>query len=226
MQAWQVKTRFTWPGSRLTLILRMVCGFGVPPTACALRLRTRCESRRKSLPNRTNRVVLWFALLAAPLAIEGCGYHVAGHASQLPSEWTDIAIPAFKNDTTTYRIEQRMTQAVIREFITRTKYRVVQDPRSADAVLHGEVLSIETDPVLFQATTGEVTTMLVTVHTKVELIDNKTEKPIYKNDDMVFRDEYQISTDVKSFFQEEDPALDRMSRDLASHLVSNVLENF
>jgi hypothetical protein len=102
----------------------------------------------------------------------------------------------------------------------------VQDPKSADGTLHGEILSIETDPVLFQATTGEVTTMLVTVHTKVEMIDNKTEKIVYKNDDMVFRDEYQISTDVKSFFQEEDPALDRMSRDLASHLVSNVLENF
>jgi outer membrane lipopolysaccharide assembly protein LptE/RlpB len=173
-----------------------------------------------------SKLTLCLALLIAPLAAAGCGYHVAGHASQLPSEWKDIAVPAFKNDTTTYRIEQRMTQAVIREFITRTKYRVVQDPKSADAVLHGEVLSIETDPVLFEATTGEVTTMLVTVHTKVELIDNKTEKPIYKNDDMVFRDEYQISTDVKSFFQEEDPALDRMSRDLASHLVSNVLENF
>ena len=166
------------------------------------------------------------ALLAAPLALTGCGYHVAGHASKLPSEWSEIAIPAFKNDTTTYRIEQRMTQAVIREFVTRTKYRIVQDAASADAVLHGEVISIETDPVLFEATTGEVTTMLVTVHTKVELIDKKTEKPVYKNDDMIFRDQYQISTDVKSFFQEEDPALDRMSRDLASHLVSNVLENF
>ncbi len=183
--------------------------------------------------NRANRVAragrmlaLWLAALVAPLAVAGCGYHVAGHASQLPAEWTDIAVPAFKNDTTTYRIEQRVTEAVIREFITRTKYRVVQDPKSADAVLHGEVLSIETDPVLFEATTGEVTTMLVIVHTKVELIDNKTEKPVYKNDDMVFRDEYQISTDVKSFFQEQDPALDRMSRDLASHLVSNVLENF
>ena len=169
---------------------------------------------------------LRLSLLVAALAAAGCGYHVAGHASQLPSDWRDIAVPAFKNDTTTYRIEQRMTEAVIREFITRTKYRVVQDPKSADAVLHGEVLSIETDPVLFEATTGEVTTMLVVVHTKVELIDNKTQKPIYKNDDMVFRDEYQISTDVKSFFQEEDPALDRMSRDLASHLVSNVMENF
>jgi outer membrane lipopolysaccharide assembly protein LptE/RlpB len=172
------------------------------------------------------KLALWLALLAAPLLAAGCGYHVAGHASQLPSDWTDIAIPAFKNDTTTYRIEQRMTEAVIREFITRTKYRVVQDPKNADAVLHGEVISIETDPVLFQATTGEVTTMLVTIHTKVEMIDNKTEKAVYKNDDMVFRDEYQISTDVKSFFQEEDPAVERMSRDLASHLVSNVLENF
>ncbi len=184
----------------------------------------------RNRPNKVARtgrtLALWFAVIVAPLAAAGCGYHVAGHASQLPSEWRDIAVPAFKNDTTTYRIEQRMTEAVIREFITRTKYRVVQDPKSADAILHAEVLSIETDPVLFQATTGEVTMMLVVVHTKVELIDNRTEKPVYKNDDMVFRDEYQISTDVKSFFQQEDPALDRMSRDLASHLVSNVLENF
>jgi hypothetical protein len=88
------------------------------------------------------------------------------------------------------------------------------------------VVSIETSPVLFEATTGQVTTMLVTVHVKVQLIDNKTLKPVYQNDDMVFRNEYQISSDVKSFFEEQDPALDRMSRDLASHLVSDVLENF
>ena len=184
------------------------------------------RNRASKVAHTGGQLALWLAVLVAPLAAAGCGYHVAGHASQLPSEWKDIAIPAFKNDTTRYRIEQRFTQAVIREFITRTKYRVVQDPQSADAVLHGEVLSIETSPVLFEATTGQVTTMLVTVHTKVELIDNKTEKPVYKNDDMVFRDEYQISTDVNSFFEEQDPALERMSRDLASHLVSNVLENF
>ena len=29
--------------------------------------------------------------------------------------------------------------------------------------------------------------MLVTVHVKVQLVDNRTEKPVYKNDDMVFR---------------------------------------
>jgi hypothetical protein len=156
----------------------------------------------------------------------GCGYHVAGRVANLPSEWKTIAVPAFTNDTTQYRIEQRFTQAVIREFISATKYRVVQDAQSADAVLHGEVLLVETSPVLFNATTGEVTTMLVTVHVKVQLTDNKTQKAVYQNDDMLFRNEYQISPDVKSFFEEEGPALERMSRDFASHLVANVVEGF
>jgi outer membrane lipopolysaccharide assembly protein LptE/RlpB len=185
------------------------------------------------LPNRSRSEIarggslpLLLALLVAALATVGCGYHVAGHTANVPSEWKTIAVPAFKNDTTRYRIEQRFTQAVIREFITRTKYRVVQNESSADGVLHGEVLSIETTPALFDANTGQVTTMLVTVHVKVDLVDNHTQKPLYQDDDMVFRDEYQIPSDVHSFFEEQDPALERMSRDLASHLVANVLEGF
>jgi outer membrane lipopolysaccharide assembly protein LptE/RlpB len=165
-------------------------------------------------------------VLCCCFLLAGCGYHVAGLSSHLPADWQTIAIPAFKNDTTHYRIEQRMTEAVIREFMARTKYRIVQDPAKADAVLDGEVLSADATPMLFNATTGEVTTMLVTVRTKVALIDNRTKKPVYKMDDMVFRQEYQISTDVQSFFQEQDPALERMSRDLATKLVANVLEGF
>jgi outer membrane lipopolysaccharide assembly protein LptE/RlpB len=169
----------------------------------------------------TSILASWWLIL-----LSGCGYHVAGVSPRLPSDWQTIAVPAFKNDTTRYRVEQKMTEAVIREFIARTKYRIVQDENAADAVLRGEVLSVETSPVLFNATTGEVTTMLVTVHTKVQLLDTKTQKPVYHMDDMTFRDEYQISTDVQSFFQEQDPALERMSRNFAAKLVSNVLENF
>ncbi|HEY0704445.1 MAG TPA: LptE family protein [Candidatus Acidoferrales bacterium] len=168
------------------------------------------------------------ACAAAFFAIffSACGYHVAGRAANLPSEWKTIAIPAFKNDTTRYRIEQRFTQAVIRQFLQRTKYRIVQDPANADAVLTGEVLAIETAPVLFDATTGQVTTSLVTIHTKVVLVDNQSQKTVYENDDMVFRDQYQISSDVQSFFEEQDPAIERMSRDFAAQLVSNVTEKF
>jgi hypothetical protein len=188
-------------------------------------LRNRPRRRSRALRVRAGRIALSLAILVG-IACAGCGYHVAGRASRLPSDWSSIAIPAFKNDTTRYRLEQRLTEAVIREFIERTKYRVVQNVESADGVLHGEVLSIETSPVIFNSTTGEVELMVVTIHTKVLLVDNKTSKSMYKNDDMVFRDEYQISSDVQSFFDEQSPALGRMAKDFASKLVSNVVENF
>ncbi|HXW18765.1 MAG TPA: hypothetical protein VEJ39_10715, partial [Candidatus Acidoferrales bacterium] len=66
----------------------------------------------------------------------------------------------------------------------------------------------------------------VTVHAKVELVGRDDERVVYKNDDMVFRDEYQISSDVNSFFQEENPALQRMSRDFASQVVADIIEGF
>lgn len=181
-------------------------------------------TRRKSraLATRAALAVCVFTLLVGV----GCGYHVAGTAPSLPSDWKAIAIPAFKNDTTQYRIEQRFTSAVIRQFIERTKYRIIQNPADADAILHGEVVSLETSPILFNGTTGQVTSMVVTIHTKVSLVDTKTQKVVYHNDDIVFRDEYQISTDVQSFFQEEGPAVERMARDFAAQLVSNVTENF
>ncbi len=175
---------------------------------------------------RLKRLSSLLALLVAALSAAGCGYHVAGRAANLPSEWKTIAVPAFKNDTTRYRIEQRFTEAVIRQFLQRTKYRIVQNTEDADAVLHGEVLTIETNPMIFNAITGQVTMMLVTVHTKVLLVDNKTQKVAYKNDDIVFREEYQISTDAREFFEEQDPALERLARDLAAQLVSNVVETF
>jgi outer membrane lipopolysaccharide assembly protein LptE/RlpB len=176
-------------------------------------------------PTLTARAALAVCVLAIILAA-GCGYHISGTSPSLPADWKAIAIPAFKNDTTQYRIEQRFTSAVIRQFIERTKYRIIQNPADADAILHGEVVSLETSPILFNGTTGQVTSMVVTIHTKVSLVDTKTQKVVYHNDDIVFRDEYQISTDVQSFFQEEGPAVERMSRDFAAQLVSNVTENF
>ena len=165
------------------------------------------------------------ASLVALLVLAGCGYHVAGRATQIPAGVQTIAVPVFVNRTSDYRIEQRLTDAVVHEFLARTRYRIVARPESADAVLHGEVSSIESTVMVFDTTTGRATTMLVTVKLKVHL-DDRTGRALYTNDNFLFREPYEISTDVPSFFQEEGPALDRMSRDFAMRLVSDILENF
>ena len=53
------------------------------------------------------------AVLAASLS--GCGYHVAGHSSELPKTIHVIAVPAMENKTTSYRIEQKLTAATIHD---------------------------------------------------------------------------------------------------------------
>jgi outer membrane lipopolysaccharide assembly protein LptE/RlpB len=170
-------------------------------------------------------VALCAVLFAAASVATGCGYAVAGRASKMPPDVHTIAVLPLVNKTSTYRIEQRMTNAVVREFLERTKYRIVPTDKDADAVLSGEISSIEASAVTYDYTTGRATTMLVTVTMKVRLED-RDHKVLYQNDNYVFRQPYEISTDVTSFFQEEGPALDRMSQDFASRLVADILENF
>ena len=176
---------------------------------------------------RSRNVRFWAVSLitAFIVAASGCGYRVVGRANTLPPQAHTIAVPAFANRTTQYRIEQILTEAVVREFIARTKYRVTAEPEGADLVLRGEVTNVGSGAVLFDPTTGRATTVLVTVNLRATLHDSAG-KILYSNNNFVFRQPYEISIDIPSFFQEETPALDRMSRDFAAQLVSDVLENF
>src|SRR5215472_16429490 len=69
----------------------------------------------------------------------GCGYRLATKNFN-GGRGQPIAVPAFLNRTTTYRIEQRLAEATRQELIRRTHYDVVESD-SADVVLSGEVLN-------------------------------------------------------------------------------------
>jgi outer membrane lipopolysaccharide assembly protein LptE/RlpB len=179
-----------------------------------------------------------FAMMAGAAWIAGCGYHVAGHSNSLPKSIQVIAVPALENKTSSYRIEQRLTAATVHEFLAKTSYRVVSDPANGDAVLRGKVLSLEAVPLLFDTATGRATTMLVTLKCEVSFEERETGKVLYHTDSFLFRNEYEIPTVVNpstgqvnpatlaGFFEEQDPALDRMARDFAARLVAAVVENY
>jgi outer membrane lipopolysaccharide assembly protein LptE/RlpB len=165
-------------------------------------------------------------VLAAVVTACGCGYHIAGQSAALPKSIHVIAVPALENKTTSYRLEQKLTAATVHEFLSKTPYRVVPNPEAGDAVLRGKVLSLEAVPLLFDTTTGRATTMLVTVKCEITFTESATQKVLYHTDSFIFRNQYEISTDLKSFFEEQDPAVDRLARDFAQRLVAAVIENY
>ena len=167
-----------------------------------------------------------FEVMLILLFSTACGYHTAGHAVTLPANVQTIAIPAFVNQTQTYKIEQKLTAAVVQEMVTRTHYHIVNEPSdSADATLRGTVMSTSTSPLTYDSQTGRASSALVVVTVRVALTDRQG-KILYQNPSYLFREEYQVSSELSSFFEEDSPALERLSREFARTLVSNVLEGF
>ena len=156
----------------------------------------------------------------------GCGYHTAGKVTTIPENVRTIAVPAFVNQTHTFKIEQMLTAAVVREMVTRTHYHIVnQADADADATLKGTVLSTYTTPMTYDSKTGHAASVLVVISMSVSLKD-KQGKVLYENGSYLFREQYEISSDPNSFFEEDTPAYQRLSRDFAQTLVSNILEGF
>ncbi len=190
-----------------------------------------------------------FVIAALLLLTASCGYHTSGASTVLPPDVKTLAIPSFQNQTHTYHVETGLTSAVIREFNTRSRYRVIQatppptpsavtssaaassatpsatPSGEADATLQGTVLSAQVAPVAYDSVTGRASTGLVTLVIKVTLTA-RDGRVLYSNPNYVFRDQYQISNELASFFEEQGPALERLQRDFSRTLVSNILEAF
>ncbi|MFQ5777174.1 MAG: LPS assembly lipoprotein LptE [Terriglobia bacterium] len=172
-----------------------------------------------------SRIQLVVALLLA-LAGFACGYRVAGRAGRLPENVKVIAVPAFENQSSVMGVEQRLTAAVMQEFIHRTRYRVVGKEEGADAVLRGTVKTVRSRPVIFDPVTGRASAIEITVTLGVQLRDRAKKETLFANQNYLFREQYEITSDLESFFEERNPAFDRLARDVAATLVSAILENF
>jgi len=165
--------------------------------------------------------------LAAPMAVlTGCGYHTVGAATHLPPDVRSLSVPVFATRTETYHTETVMTNAVIRELATRTRFRVTPEANpEADAVLHGTILKESVTPLTYNASTQESSSFLLTMVVSVTL-NGRDGKVLYENKNYVFRQQYQSTTDLPTFLQENPAALDRLSRDFAHALVADLLEGF
>jgi len=170
-----------------------------------------------------------FVLLSAAFAllgVSGCGYHTLGAATHMPPNLHTLSVPLFATHTEAYHTETVMTDAVIREFAARTRFRVTPNASpDADAVLHGTLLKEVLTPLTYNATTQETSSFLITVVVSVTLT-GRDGKILYRNNNYVYREQYQSTANLPTFLQEDPAAVNRLSRNFARQLVADVLEGF
>lgn len=167
-----------------------------------------------------------FVVALGAVSLVSCGYHTAGQADLVPKSIQTIAIPAFSTQSLRYRLTDVLPQQIGREFISRTRFRLENNPSEADAVLNGSVNNAVVFPTVFDPTSGKATTVQVMVVVTLNLTERATGRVLYSRANLAFRQNYDIAVDPHQFFDESGPAFDRLSRDLARDIVSSIVENF
>jgi len=161
-----------------------------------------------------------------PFMLVSCGYKFAGTDTVLPKTIHTVSIPAFTNLTTRYKLTDQLSEVIAREFITRTRYRVITDASTADAVLRGTVINYAFYPTIYDQTTGRAAFAEIRVTLAVTLTERATGKVLFSRPNFDVRETYQISPNAPQYFEESDPALKRAGQQVARSIVSAVLENF
>src|SRR6266850_4023720 len=145
--------------------------------------------------------------------------------NQLPTRIRTVAVPAFQMESQAlrYKIESRFTDAVMKELVHRGRGLRVQGQREgADAVIEGVIKSFNFGGVLLDDR-GRARIFEVTIAAAVTVRDQTENRVLYDNQNFVFRGEYEFANDPRNFFNEEDPAVQRMARNFAESIVSTLI---
>jgi len=165
-------------------------------------------------------VVLGFVLINA----SACGYRLRGTGSSLPPQVRTMSVPMFKNLTTRYELDVKLTRAVINELVARGKVAVSADPAASDAVLEGEITGFTATPIGFSGG-NQADKYNITVTAKVTLKDRASAKPLFSHPAFVYQQEYDVPPG-SSFESLEAEAIDKIAVKFARSLVVSILEGF
>jgi len=171
-------------------------------------------------------------VVALGTLLSSCGYHVAGQADLMPKTVKTICIPAFTDATSRYKLTDQLPEAITREFVARTRYKIVSDPTTADAVLKGSVNNyVSFTTVVDEGTTanpgtGRASAVDFRVYLNVSLVERSTGKVLFTRPNFEARERYEVSVQPGPYFDESDAALQRASRAVAQQLVGAILDNF
>jgi hypothetical protein len=175
------------------------------------------------------RALRTFALCLLPFALHGCGYALAGRGSFLPEYIKIIGVPQFINRTPTFNLDQIVTSKVHEELSGRGRYQV-KPTSTGDAIINGTITALTIVPSQFNAN-QQASRYAVTLTAAVEFRDLHTNKILWSNPSMQFRDEYPVTAgtainDPNQFFGQNTNALQRLAQNFAKSMVTSILENF
>ncbi len=159
--------------------------------------------------------------------IASCGYHFTQVGGVVPQGAKTIAIPVFVNSTFEPYVDVEVTKAVVEEFLTDGRLKVVSTD-AADVVIRGKVTKFELIPQTYSVD-PYVTSYNVIISVTISIIDGKTQQVLMQETTVgtVFNSSYGVTLgDISATKIAKSAAITSACKDLASSIRSRILEGF
>jgi len=159
--------------------------------------------------------------------LSACGYHLVGTTSFLPEDIETLYVENFKNETKWVDMDQRLMEAMTLEWVRRRRLRLVDTPGEADVILSGVIQRLLVIPVSYDEQ-GRANEYQMSLQAMVQLNDVRGDEPELLWEDKAFsrRTSYQVDPRAENFFDRQNIAMDVLSEEFSSALVTAVLEGF
>lgn len=174
-----------------------------------------------------NKRIRIIPILALALMISSCGYRFTPTGGVVPESAKTIAVPVFLNGTNEPFVDVELTKAVVEEFLTDGRLKVV-NLEEADLILRGKITKFDVTPTAYTAD-SHVQTYNVVIGVTVSLEEAKTQKVLFQDKGLgsVFYASYTVTLgDISATKTAKETAIKSASRDVASTIRSRVLEGF
>jgi len=161
------------------------------------------------------------------LGLSACGYHLVGTTSFLPEDIETLYVENFKNETKWVDMDQRLMEAMTLEWVRRRRLQLVDTAEEADVILSGVIQRLLVIPVSYDEQ-GRANEYQMSLQALVQLKDVRGDDPEILWEDKAFsrRTSYDVDPSAVNYFDRQNLAMDVLSKEFSSALVTAVLEGF
>ena len=172
-------------------------------------------------PKKKNNWLLSFSISC--FLFSGCGYHLVGTGSSLPSHLKTISIPVFKNTSSQPEIHRELTSAVLEAFISDGRLKVAKKS-NADLIMDATLVFYQKRNVSF-GSQDLVSNIFIELGVQLKVTDQIKNK-IFMEKQLQTQWDYKSTSDVATTERARLEALDLGFQDLGRRLVSLLIDQF
>lgn len=167
--------------------------------------------------------IAFFCFLAA--LCFGCGYSFAPRGESIDSRIQKIYVKSFGNKTSQAELEYYIRNALIDQFLQNSRFRVVNSPEAADAVVEGEVVNFYTSS-LARGRNNLAAEERATMVINVAFQETASGKIIWSGRQMTDTVDYFLGEDINYLTAARKQALMKLAGDMAEKAFNLMMSGF